>query len=91
MNRVTKDNTTQSWMIDDERLKNGGAITAKDYFEKQRQKVREIRIAKRRFYQKITDIYITALDYDREAKTSKEFFAKVQNKLALRYSRKHRT
>ncbi|MEG0834532.1 MAG: virulence RhuM family protein [Christensenellaceae bacterium] len=81
VNHIAKDYTIQGWVMDDERLKNGGTILTKDYFEKQLQKVREIRISERRFYQKITDIYTTALDYDREAKTTKEFFAKVQNKL----------
>lgn len=81
VNRIAKDYTIQGWVMDDERLKNGGTVLTKDYFEKQLQKVREIRISERRFYQKITDIYATALDYDREAKTTKEFFAKVQNNL----------
>lgn len=81
VNRIAKDYTIQGWVMDDERLKNGGTILTKDYFEKQLQKVREIRVSERRFYQKITDIYATALDYDREAKTTKEFFAKMQNKM----------
>ena len=81
VNRIVKDYTIQGWVMDEERLKNGGTVLTKDYFEKQLQKIREIRISERKFYQKITDIYATALDYDRQAKTTKEFFAKVQNKM----------
>ena len=81
VNRIAKDYTIQGWVMDEERLKNGGTVLTKDYFEKQLQKIREIRISERKFYQKITDIYATALDYDRQAKTTKEFFAKVQNKM----------
>jgi len=80
-NKIVKDYTIQGWAMDGERLKHGGTILNKDYFEKQLEKIREIRLSERRFYQKITDIYATALDYDRTAKTTREFFAKVQNKL----------
>jgi len=80
-NKVVKDYTIQGWAMDEERLKNGGTILSKDYFEKQLEKIREIRLSERRFYQKITDIYATALDYDKTAKATREFFAKVQNKL----------
>ncbi|MCL2138717.1 MAG: virulence RhuM family protein [Treponema sp.] len=67
--------------MDEERLKQGGTILTEDYFDKQLEKIREIRLSERRFYQKITDIYATSLDYDKTAKTTREFFAKVQNKL----------
>jgi hypothetical protein len=80
-NQIVKDYTIQGWVMDEERLKNGGTILTQDYFDKQLEKIREIRLSERRFYQKITDIYATALDYDRTAKTTREFFAKVQNKL----------
>jgi len=80
-NKIVKDYTIQGWAMDEERLKHGGTILTEDYFEKQLEKIREIRLSERRFYQKITDIYATALDYDKTAKTTREFFAKVQNKL----------
>lgn len=80
-NAIVKDYTIKGWVMDDERLKNGGTILTEKYFEEQLEKVREIRLSERKFYQKITDIYATALDYDRTSKTTKEFFAKVQNKM----------
>ncbi len=80
-NAIVKDYTIKGWVMDEERLKNGGSILTEKYFEEQLEKIREIRLSERRFYQKITDIYATALDYDRTAKTTKEFFAKVQNKM----------
>lgn len=80
-NGIVKDFTIQGWVMDDERLKNGGTILTKDYFEKQLEKVREIRISERRFYQKITDIYATSIDYDPSATATKRFFAAVQNKM----------
>jgi len=80
-NRIVKDYTIQGWVMDEERLKNGGTILTQDYFEKQLDKIREIRLSERRFYQKITDIYATAIDYDKTAKVTRDFFAKVQNKM----------
>jgi hypothetical protein len=80
-NKIVKDYTIQGWVMDEERLKHGGTVITEDYFEKQLDKIREIRLSERRFYQKITDIYATSLDYDKTAKTTREFFAKVQNKL----------
>lgn len=80
-NRLVKDYTIQGWVMDEERLKCGGTVLTKDYFEKQLEKIREIRMSERRFYQKITDIYATALDYDPSAAATKRFFAAVQNKL----------
>lgn len=67
--------------MDDERLKNGGSILTTEYFDRLLEQIREIRLSERRFYQKITDIYATELNYDRTAKTTKQFFAKVQNKM----------
>jgi len=80
-NAIVKDYTIQGWVMDVERLKNGGSILTEQYFEQQLEKIREIRISERRFYQKITDLYATALDYDATAKTTKTFFATVQNKM----------
>lgn len=67
--------------MDDERLKNGGTVLTKDYFEEQLQRIREIRLSERRFYQKITDIYATSIDYDSKANLTRQFFARVQNQL----------
>lgn len=80
-NQILKDYTIKGWAMDDERLKNSGTKLTKDYFEKLLVKIREIRLSERRFYQKITDIYATSLDYDPTAKATKRFFAAVQNKL----------
>ena len=80
-NTIVKDYTIQGWVMDDERLKNGGSVLTEEYFEKQLEKIREIRMSERKFYQKITDIYSTALDYDPSAKATRRFFADVQNKL----------
>ena len=80
-NTVVKDYTIQGWVMDDERLKRGGTVLTKDYFEKQLERIREIRLSERRFYQKITDIYATAVDYDPTAKATQRFFAAVQNKM----------
>lgn len=80
-NSIVKDYTIQGWVMDEERLKKGGSILTKEYFEKQLEKIREIQMSERRFYQKITDIYATALDYDPTAPATKRFFAAVQNKM----------
>jgi hypothetical protein len=80
-NRIVKDYTIQGWVMDDERLKNDGSVLTREYFEKQLEKIREIRMSERKFYQKITDIYATALDYDPSAPATRRFFAAVQNKL----------
>ena len=80
-NGIVKDYTIQGWVMDSERLKKGGTILTKDYFEKQLEKVREIRLSERRFYQKVTDIYATSIDYDPTAAATQRFFAAVQNKL----------
>ncbi|MDO4280069.1 MAG: virulence RhuM family protein [Peptococcaceae bacterium] len=81
VNQIAKDYTIKGWVMDDERLKNGGTVLTEAYFDQLLEQIREIRLSERRFYQKITDIYATALDYDRSAKTTKQFFAKVQNKM----------
>jgi hypothetical protein len=79
--RVIEEFTVKGFAMDDERLKRGGSILSDRYFEEQLQRVREIRISERKFYQKITDIYSTAVDYDVTAQATKRFFATVQNKL----------
>jgi hypothetical protein len=73
--------TIKGYAMDDERLKNDGSILGKKYFEEQLQRIREIRLSERKFYQKITDIYATSIDYDITAAATKRFFATVQNKL----------
>lgn len=73
--------TIKGFAMDDERLKNDGTVLGKRYFEEQLQRIREIRLSERKFYQKITDIYATAIDYDVTARATKRFFATVQNKL----------
>ena len=80
-NSIVKDYTIQGWAMDDERLKHGGSILTRDYFEKQLERIREIRMSERLFYQKITDIYATAIDYDPTSKITQRFFSAVQNKL----------
>jgi hypothetical protein len=73
--------TIKGYAMDDERLKNDGSILGKKYFEEQLQRIREIRLSERKFYQKITDIYATSIDYDVTAAATQRFFATVQNKL----------
>ena len=80
-NQIVKDYTIQGWVMDAERLKSGGSVLTDEFFERQLEKVREIRLSERKFYQKITDIYATSLDYDPSATATKRFFAAVQNKL----------
>jgi hypothetical protein len=80
-NQIVKDYTIQGWAMDVERLKSGGSVLTKEFFERQLEKIREIRLSERKFYQKITDIYATALDYDPSAAATQRFFAAVQNKL----------
>lgn len=79
-NQIVQDYTIQGWTMDVERLKHGGNLTDA-FFERQLEKVREIRLSERKFYQKITDIYSTALDYDPSALATQRFFAAVQNKM----------
>lgn len=78
---IVKEFAVKGFAMDDERLKSDGSIIGKKYFEEQLQRVREIRLSERKFYQKITDIYATAIDYDIAAQATKRFFAMVQNKL----------
>lgn len=78
---IIKEFTIKAYVMDDERLKNDGSILGKKYFEEQLARIREIRLSERKFYQKITDIYATAIDYDVSAQATQRFFATVQNKL----------
>ena len=80
-NQIVKDFTIKGFAMDDERLKSGGSVLTKQYFEEQLQRIREIRLSERKFYQKITDIYSTAIDYDINATATRRFFSAVQNKL----------
>lgn len=80
-NQIVKDFTIKGWVMDDERLKSDGSILTKKYFEEQLERIREIRMSERKFYQKITDIYATSIDYDKTAKATIRFFSSVQNKL----------
>ena len=80
-NSIVKDYTIKGWAMDNERLKSSGSVLTTEYFDRLLEQIREIRLSERRFYQKITDIYATSLDYDRNARTTKQFFAKVQNKM----------
>lgn len=80
-NQIVEQYTIKGWAMDVERLKNNGTVLTQKYFDEQLERIREIRISERNFYQKLTDIYATAIDYDKNAKTTEEFFAKVQNKM----------
>ena len=78
--QIVKDYTIQGWTMDTERLKKGHMFTD-EYFERQLQQIREIRLSERKFYQKVTDLYATAFDYDKGAQTTRQFFQTVQNKM----------
>jgi hypothetical protein len=80
-NSIIESFTIKGYAMDDERLKNDGSVLTQRYFEEQLQRIREIRLSERKFYQKITDIYATSIDYDVTAQATKRFFATVQNKL----------
>ena len=77
---VLRDFALRGYLIDKKRMENG-VFLGEDYFERLLEEIREIRLSERRFYQKITDIYATAMDYDKNSPVTREFFAKVQNKL----------
>lgn len=78
--QIVKDYTIQGWTMDVDRLKKGHMFTD-EYFDRQLQQIREIRLSERKFYQKVTDLYATAFDYDKDAKTTRLFFRTVQNKM----------
>lgn len=77
---VLRDYAIRGYVIDRKRMENG-TFLSEDYFEHLQAEIREIRLSERRFYQKITDIYATAMDYSKDSPLTKQFFAKVQNKL----------
>lgn len=79
--KILKEYITKGFVLDDERLKQGGTLFGKDYFDELLERIREIRASERRFYQKITDIYSLSADYDKNSPLTKDFFANVQNKL----------
>lgn len=79
-NGIVKDYTIKGWVMDDERLKRGTYLTEK-YFDEQLERIREVRASERKFYQKITDLYATAIDYDKNSAATKRFYATVQNKM----------
>ncbi len=80
VNQIASEYTIKGWVMDDERLKRGTYLTDK-YFDEQLERVREIRASERKFYQKITDLYATAIDYDINSAQTKRFYATVQNKM----------
>ena len=78
--QIVKDYTIQGWVMDKERLIKGHMFTD-EYFERQLQQIHEIRLSERKFYQKVTDFYATACDYDKNSRTTRLFFQTVQNKM----------
>lgn len=80
VNQIAKDYTIKGWIMDTERIKRGTYLTEK-YFEEQLERIREIRSSERKFYQKVTDLYATAIDYDKTSAATKRFYATVQNKM----------
>ena len=80
VNEIATQYTIRGWVMDDERLKQGTYLTDK-YFDEQLERIREIRVSERKFYQKVTDLYATAVDYDRSSAATKRFYATVQNKM----------
>jgi hypothetical protein len=80
VNQIAKEYTIKGWIMDVERIKRGTYLTEK-YFDEQLERIREIRASERKFYQKVTDLYATAIDYDRTATSTKRFYATVQNKM----------
>jgi hypothetical protein len=79
-NQIVSEYTIKGWVMDVPRLKDGSPITDK-YFERQLERIREIRLSERKFYQKITDLYATSIDYDRTSNLTRLFYATVQNKM----------
>lgn len=80
VNQIAKDYTIKGWIMDVDRIKRGTYLTEK-YFDEQLERIREIRASERKFYQKVTDLYATAVDYDKAAAATKRFYATVQNKM----------
>lgn len=80
VNQIAKDYTIKGWIMDVERIKRGTYLT-EQYFDEQLERIREIRASERKFYQKVTDLYATAIDYDKNSAATKRFYATVQNKM----------
>ena len=85
-NGIVKDYTIKGWVMDDERLKNGGSVLTTEYFDRLLEQIREIRLSERRFYQKITDIYATALDYDRTAKRQSSSLLRCRTRCIMQFT-----
>ena len=79
-NQIVSEYTIKGWVMDVPRLKDGSPITD-EYFEHQLERIREIRLSERKFYQKVTDLYATAIDYDRTSNVTRLFYATVQNRM----------
>lgn len=82
-NQIVEQYTIKGWAMDEERLKNGGTVLTRKYFEEQLERIREIRISERNFYQKLTDIYTTSLDYDRNALTTKRVLRRYRTRCTM--------
>ena len=82
-NEIIKEYTIKGFSLDDERLKNSGSILTGKYFDELLERIREIRLSERKFYQKVTDIYATSIDYDKNSKTTLELFLKSTKQNAL--------
>ncbi len=79
--KTLKEYIIKGFVMDDERLKQGGEVFGKDYFDELLERIREIRASERKFYQKITDIYALSADYDKHSHITKDFFSTAQNTL----------
>ena len=88
--QVLREFAIKGYVLDKKRMENG-TFLGEDYFERLLAEIREIRLSERRFYQKITDIYATSIDYNGDAPTTRDFFAKVREQIAFRHSRPYRS
>ena len=85
-NGIVKDYTIKGWVMDDERLKNGGSVLTTEYFDRLLEQIREIRLSERRFYQKITDIYATALDMTARQKRQSSFLPRCRIRCIMQFT-----
>ncbi len=86
VNRIAKDYTIKGWVMDDERLKNGGSVLTTEYFDRLLEQIREIRLSERRFYQKITDIYATALIMTARQKRQSSFLPRCRIRCIMQFT-----
>ncbi len=86
INQIAKDYTIKGWVMDEERLKQGGSILTEDYFEEQLERIREIRASERKFYQKVTDIYATSIDMTGMQLLQNAFMQQSRIKCILRFT-----